>query len=67
MPERLDLLAHRGDLVERHAPVIEASLGRDPLRLGEDRFDLLFWTLERSGLTKRTGHATLPTKSWTSP
>ena len=34
---------------------------------GEDRFDLLFWTLERSGLTKRTGRATLPTKSWTSP
>jgi len=34
---------------------------------GEDRFDLLFWTLQRNGLTKRQGHATLPTAAWTSP
>ena len=37
------------------------------LVFGQDRFDLLFWTLQRSGLTKRSDAlATLPTQSWTS-
>ena len=33
---------------------------------GQDRFDLLFWTLQRNGLTKRKGHATLPLSTSTS-
>ena len=32
---------------------------------GQNRFDELFWTLQRSGLTRKPGSAILPTSSWT--
>ncbi len=32
---------------------------------GQNRFDQLFWTLQRNGLTRKPGSAALPTSSWT--
>lgn len=32
---------------------------------GQNRFDQLFWTLQRNGLTSKPGSAALPTSSWT--
>ena len=50
----------------------ETGHGRVPLMVfrgepffGQDTFDHFFWTLQRNGLTKKKGHASLPTSSWT--
>ena len=32
---------------------------------GQNRFDQLFWTLQRNGLTRKPGNTVLPTSSWT--
>jgi 2-hydroxychromene-2-carboxylate isomerase len=32
---------------------------------GQNRFDELFWTLQRNGLTRRPGNAPLPNSTWT--
>lgn len=47
---------HEGDAV--------AAFRQEPFP-GQNRFDELFWTLRRSGLTKKSGAKALPTTSWT--
>ena len=47
---------HEGDVV--------AAFRREPFP-GQNRFDELFWTLQRNGLTRKPGNTVLPTTSWT--
>lgn len=48
---------HEGDVV--------AAFRQEPFP-DQRRFDLLFWTLQRNGLTRKPGNTVLPASSWTS-
>jgi hypothetical protein len=47
---------HEGDAV--------AAFRQEPFP-GQNRFDELFWTLQRNGLTRKPNNPVLPTTSWT--
>jgi 2-hydroxychromene-2-carboxylate isomerase len=47
---------HEGDAV--------AAFREEPFP-GQNRFDELFWTLQRNGMTRKSNDAVLPTTSWT--
>jgi hypothetical protein len=69
-PGKYDAILEVNGVAQRatgHGGIPNMAFRSEPF-FGEDRFDLFFWTLQRSGLTKRRDAlATLPTQSWTSP
>jgi len=50
--------------VTGHEGPAVAAFRQEPFP-GQNRFDELFWTMQRNGLTRKLGSATLPTSSWT--
>ena len=61
-----DVLAknHSAQTATGHEGSAVAAFRQEPFP-GQNRFDMLFWTLQRNGLTSKPDSTALPTSSWT--